>query len=384
MATTILMRMGENVKKIVTIIGARPQFVKAAAVSGLLRGRFREVLVDTGQHYDYGMAGVFFEELAIPKPDYELGAGSGTHGEQTGKMLAGIEPILTKEAPDAVLVYGDTNSTLAGALAAAKLRVPVFHIEAGLRSYNRAMPEEINRVLADHISALLFAPTTAAVDNLLLEGIKNGVFQVGDVMYDAVLRFMKLAEQSCRLGSFDVASGGYYLATIHRAENTDSFERLQSIVNGLADMRETVVLPVHPRTRKQLQAFGLYDRLAAATAVRLIEPVSYLEMLLLEKHAKGIITDSGGVQKEAYFAGVPCFTLRDETEWTETLEYGWNRLVNPLRESVAAAIAAFERPAGKPDVYGDGNSAGKIVETIDAWFGMRAAGRLPQMAGNAS
>jgi len=363
-------------KKIVTVVGARPQFVKAAAVSDVMRTGFKEILVDTGQHYDYKMSGVFFEELQIPKPDYQLGVGSGTHAYQTGTMLIGLENIMMQESPDAVLVYGDTNSTLAAAMAAAKLHIPLFHVEAGLRSYNKRMPEEINRVMADHTSALLFAPTETAVDNLRLEGLTEGVFQVGDVMYDAVLKYMDMAERKHDLKSFGVHAQSYYLATIHRAENTDNRDRLQAIVEGLAQMTAPVIMPIHPRTRKQLEQYGLYEQLADTRNIQMIEPVTYLEMLLLEKHAKGIVTDSGGVQKEAYFAGVPCFTLRDETEWTETVRLGWNRLINPLTEPLKDAIDSFRVPEGRPQVYGDGDTAANIVGHMLAWFGLPSIRRV--------
>ncbi|MDQ0254471.1 UDP-N-acetylglucosamine 2-epimerase (non-hydrolyzing)/UDP-GlcNAc3NAcA epimerase [Evansella vedderi] len=354
-------------KKIVTIVGARPQFIKVAPVSRELRKSFQEVLVDTGQHYDYKMAGIFFEELKIPKPDYNLGVGSGTHGKQTGEMLSRIEEVLLKEKPDAVLVYGDTNSTIAGALAASKLHIPLFHIEAGLRSYNKKMPEEVNRVLTDHISNLLLAPTDTAIKNLEKEGIVEGLHQVGDVMYDAFLYNLELANRQTSVKN--ITNGKpYYLATFHRAENTDMKERLEAIFSSLKKLREQVILPLHPRTEKKLKEFGLYDSVMQSPNIKVIEPVSYLEMILLEKDATGIITDSGGVQKEAFFANVPCFTLRDQTEWVETVNSGWNRLVNPILEELHHVIHATNKPNKSEKFYGNGQAAFKISKIIDNFF----------------
>lgn len=345
--------------KIVTVVGARPQFVKAAPVSQQVRKAHTEVLLHTGQHYDYLMSEVFFRELGIPAPDYNLGVGSGGHGQQTGEMLARIEEVLLQERPAGVLVYGDTNSTLAGALAAAKLHIPVAHVEAGLRSFNREMPEEINRVLSDHISDLLFCPTATAAANLAREGIAAGVHQVGDVMYDAVRQGLAAATRQVleRLG---LAPRGYLLATIHRPSNTDDPAVLAEIVGALGDAGETVVLPAHPRTQKALRAAGVVP----AANVRLTEPVSYLDMLALERDARMVLTDSGGVQKEAYWLGVPCVTLRGETEWVETVEAGWNLLVGNDRARIAAAVHGF-RPAGeRPPVFGDGHASERIAELL--------------------
>lgn len=324
--------------KVISIVGARPQFIKCAPVSRELRRVAREVLVHTGQHYDDSMSGVFFRELGLPEPDYHLGVGSGTHGQQTGEMLRKIEEILLKEQPDVVLVYGDTNSTLAGALAAAKLHLRIVHVEAGLRSYNRRMPEEINRVMTDHLSDLLLCPTETAVENLLLEGVTKGVHLVGDVMYDALLDSVERAKQtSAVLERLGLESGQYLLATIHRAENTDQLSRLEGIMTAflsLADSGRTIIFPVHPRTRKQLKklSFNHPERLL------MIDPVSYLEMVLLEANAQLIATDSGGIQKEAYWLGVPCITLREETEWIETVDSGWNRLVCADAQSIVKAV----------------------------------------------
>ncbi len=326
--------------KILTVIGARPQFIKAFIISRQLRRHHTEILVHTGQHYDYEMSQVFFDQLEIPAPDVNLNVGSGNHGAQTGAMLAGIEEIILREKPDWMLVYGDTNSTLAGALAAAKLHIPVAHVEAGLRSFNRRMPEELNRVLTDHISDLLFCPTDTAVSNLAAEGITRGVYQVGDVMHEALLFARDRASStSCILQSLGLVPGGYLLATVHRAENTDATKRLAGIVEALNAAESTVILPVHPRTRKILGAAGLGD---FNRHVRMIDPVSYLDMVTLEQNAKVILTDSGGVQKEAFWLGVPCVTLRNETEWVETVHLGWNKLAGADPQAIIQAVQEFQ------------------------------------------
>lgn len=358
-------------KKILTIVGARPQFIKLAPVSRELRKQYKEIIVNTGQHYDYNMAGVFFEELNIPKPDYDLGVGSGSHGKQTGDMLAKIEEVIFEEQPDAVLVYGDTNSTLAGALSASKLHIPLFHVEAGLRSYNKRMPEEVNRVLTDHISNLLFCPTEHAINNLKKEGITENAISVGDVMYDAVKYNIQIAEQNYSLSKFNVEKGLYILATIHRAENTDDKARLEAIFTSLSRLTNTIILPLHPRTQRLLKEQGLFHIIESSNNIKIIEPVSYLEMLLLEQNAMGIITDSGGVQKEAYFAKVPCFTLRDQTEWVETVEVGWNMLVNPITQDLAELVKETNMPSYKENLYGDGHASSKIVEQIDHFFNVK-------------
>lgn len=354
--------------KLLTIVGTRPQLVKVAAVSRELRKEFNEILVNTGQHYDYNMAGIFFEQLNIPKPDYDLGVGSMSHGRQTGNMMIKIEEVVEKENPDAVIVYGDTNSTLAGALVASKLHIPVIHIEAGLRSFNKKMPEEINRVMTDHVSELLFAPTEVAVENLKKENIVQGVYQIGDVMYDAVLYNVAIAEKKYSLNDYGLQPKEYVLGTIHRAENTDSEERMNAIINALINLEDIVFLPLHPRTRGKLEEYNLLNKLSNAKNIILSEPISYLEMLLLEKNAKAIVTDSGGVQKEAYFAKVPCFTLRDETEWIETVEVGWNRLVNPINEDLALIIKNFNTGKYQEDLYGDGKAGEKITKIIKNHF----------------
>jgi len=331
--------------KIVTIVGAMPQFIKAASVSRAIRDhndreknpRITEVLVHTGQHYDHGMSQIFFDELDISEPDLNLVMGSGSHGWQTGQMLVRIEEVLLEEKPDYVLVYGDTNSTLAGALAAVKVNLPVAHVEAGLRSFNREMPEEHNRVIADHCSDLLFCPTQTAVDNLAREGIINGVHLVGDTMYDAALQFAARArKRSTILNDLELEPKAYLLTTIHRPYNTDITENLQNILSAFAEIGEVIVFPVHPRTQKKI--VELEDRFQHdLTNIKMIEPVGYLDMLALEENARLILTDSGGMQKEAYFFGVPCITLRPETEWIETVESGWNVLGGSETESILAA-----------------------------------------------
>ncbi|MEG9296030.1 UDP-N-acetylglucosamine 2-epimerase (non-hydrolyzing) [Mangrovibacillus sp. Mu-81] len=352
------------VKKIVTVIGTRPQFVKAAAVSRELRNQFNEILINTGQHYDHNMSSVFFEELKIPLPDYNLEVGSGSHGKQTGEMLALIEEVLMKEKPDGVLVYGDTNSTTAGALAASKLHIPIFHVEAGLRSFNRLMPEEINRVLTDHLSSLLFSPTTLSVGNLRKEGITRGVYNVGDIMYDAVLFNGKLSKDSFNLEEHGLKPKEFILSTIHRAENTDDNERLAAIFKALMSIEQKVLLPLHPRTKKKLTDIGLLREVEEAQNILLLDPLSYLEMLYLEKNANYIVTDSGGVQKEAYFMQVPCITLRNETEWVETVEAGWNVLVDPIKTDLKKVIKTFSPENYIDNLYGDGQAGKKMVRTM--------------------
>jgi UDP-GlcNAc3NAcA epimerase len=352
-------------KKLLTVLGARPQFIKAATVSRAISERewLSEVLVHTGQHFDANMSDVFFEELAIPAPDYHLGVAGGGHGAMTGRMLERLEEVLEKEAPDWVLVYGDTNSTLAGALAAAKLHIPVAHVEAGLRSFNRRMPEEVNRVLTDHASDLLFTPTDTATANLGAEGVDaRCIHQVGDVMFDAALFYGQRAEERSRvLTDHGLERGGYVLATVHRQENTDDPERLRAIFEAFQTVarERPVVLPLHPRTRARLEEAGL---LHLTQGLTILPPVGYLDMVMLERTAAVIATDSGGVQKEAYFHGVPCVTLREETEWTELVELGWNRLVVPGLRNIAEVFSAamdVNGRAGSP--YGEGDAAVRIV-----------------------
>jgi UDP-GlcNAc3NAcA epimerase len=347
--------------KVVTVVGARPQFIKCAPVSRELRKEHTEILVHTGQHYDYGMSDVFFEELAIPEPDYHLGVGSGNHGEQTGKMLAEIEKVLIAEKPDRVIVYGDTNSTLAGALAAAKLHVPVAHVEAGLRSFDRRMPEEINRVMTDHLSDLLFCPTPTAVENLRAEGIIEGVFLVGDVMADALHYNRERAERQSRiLDSLGLEPKSYFVLTVHRASNTDDREAMASILSAVGETDMPVIFPIHPRTSKCLEEHGLADSVPAN--VRLLEPLPYLDMLRLMVGAHRILTDSGGIQKEAYMLGVPCITLRDKTEWVETIHDGWNVLTGSERSAIVRTIQIGDPVAPQCELFGIG--ASKRIVTL--------------------
>jgi UDP-GlcNAc3NAcA epimerase len=359
---------------LITVVGARPQFVKAAALCRAVsawnetdpRVRFRHDLLHTGQHYDEKLSQAFFDQLDIPAPARNLGVGSGPHGQQTGRMLEALEAECQQRQPDWVIVPGDTNSTLAGGLASAKLHIPVAHIEAGLRSFNRAMPEEINRILTDHLSDLLLCPTDTAVENLRKEGITRGVHQVGDVMYDAVLFYQARAEESSTvLRELALETGAFYLATIHRAENTDAPDRLSAILAALGELSRPVVLPLHPRTKNILEQRGV----SLPSNVRAVPAMDYLDMLMLQKHARAVLTDSGGVQKEAYWMGTLCVTLRDQTEWTELVEAGVNRLAGADRHAIVEAVDEIEASGEKfPDstreLYGDGNSARHILEVL--------------------
>lgn len=372
--------------KLVTVIGARPQIIKAAALSRAIRrsGKpVREIIVHTGQHYDANMSEVFFSELEIPEPDYNLGVGSGTHGKQTAQMIAGLEDILVKENPDWLVVYGDTNSTLAAAVAGSKLGVPIAHIEAGLRSYNKSMPEEINRILCDHVSTLLFSPTPTGYTNLLKEGFKEnkppyhadnpGIFQCGDLMLDNSLYFSKIAEQRTTITeTLGLDKGPFVLATIHRNANTDDSMRINTLFSALVEINEKfnerIILPVHPRTRKmisQLLEESLRSKIEHG-AIELIEPVSFLEMIALEKKASLVITDSGGVQKEAGFFRKPCIILRPETEWIELVESGVARICDADRDKIIEAFAYYRSGVDLnfPDIFGDGNAAGFILDTL--------------------
>jgi UDP-GlcNAc3NAcA epimerase len=349
--------------KILTVIGNRPQFVKAAAVSHRLRAVGEEVLVHTGQHYDDELSRVFFEELALPPPDRDLGIGGGSNTGQTARMLAALEPLVTGERPDALLVYGDTNSTLAGALAGAQSGVAVAHVEAGMRSYDRTMPEELNRVMADHAAALLLCSSERAAETLRRERVEGEVVVVGDVMVDvAHLLAPRARERTDVLDAWGVEPGRYLLATAHRAANVDDPERLERLVALLLAVPGPVVLPLHPRTRARLDAAGLRGRLEDG-GVRLTPPLGYLEFTALLLHARAALTDSGGVQKEAYLAGVPCVTLRAATEWTETVDAGWNVLVD-LDADAAAAALARPLPAERPPLYGDGRAGERVVEAL--------------------
>jgi UDP-N-acetylglucosamine 2-epimerase len=353
--------------RIVTVIGNRPQFVKAAAVSRLLRERHEELLVHTGQHYDDELSRVFFEELGVPAPDRELGAGTGSNTAQTARILAALEPVLAELQPALVLVYGDTNSTLAGALAAAQAGVPVGHVEAGMRSFDRRMPEELNRVLTDHASDLLLCSTETALRNLEREGAAGEAHLVGDVMADVSLAFRDVAEERSRaLEERGLEDGAYLVVTAHRAGNVDDPARLRSLVELIEALPRPLVLPLHPRTHARLEAAALLGRLEAADGIDLAPPLGYLDFLKLARHARAVVTDSGGVQKEAYLLGVPCVTLRAETEWVETVDAGWNVLVDL---DAAAALAALARPlpAARRELYGGGRAAVRVCDVLSSY-----------------
>ncbi|WP_106498260.1 non-hydrolyzing UDP-N-acetylglucosamine 2-epimerase [Lentibacillus sp. Marseille-P4043] len=352
--------------KILTVIGARPQFIKACMLSDHLKSdsTLEEIMVHTGQHYDENMSEVFFKQLKLPKPDYYLGVGSGSHGQQTGKMLIELEKVMIDVKPNLVLVYGDTNSTLAGGLAASKLHIPVAHVESGLRSFNKNMPEEINRVITDHLADWLFCPSHTAVENLKREGIKKGVYRTGDIMYDAVLRFKHHAlQQSTIIEALSLTEVDYYLATIHRAENTDSPERLKSILNAFQQLDMEVILPLHPRTERKINQFGLTEFISSSP-IKIVEPLHYFDMLAVASQAKAILTDSGGVQKEAYMLQVPCMTLRDETEWVETIRSGWNHLVGADSQLIVDTVKSFQVPKQYPQLFGDGNTSKTIIDIL--------------------
>jgi len=368
-------------KKIVTIIGARPQFIKTPLISRELKKFAKEILVHTGQHYDLNMSDIFFKELKIKKPDYNLGVGSESQGKQTAKMLEGIEKVLLKEKPDMVIIYGDTNSTIAGALAAVKLHIPVAHVEAGMRSYNRAMPEEINRVVADHISEILFAPVSSAAKILKGEGITKGVYCVGDVMADLQLELKKNTNQKSRpkadqplagnlkiLEKLSIKPKQYLLATVHRQENTDKKENLSNIIEAFCRIEDTIIFPAHPRTVKYLKDYKLDKIVAASKNIKLIEPVGFFDMIALENNARMILTDSGGVQKEAYIAKVPCITLRKETEWTETVKSGWNQLAAADTAKIVRLAKNFPKPKSHPNFLGDGKAYQKIAKIIKGYL----------------
>jgi UDP-GlcNAc3NAcA epimerase len=349
--------------KVLTVVGARPQFIKAAPVRRALEAAgHTEFLVHTGQHYDDSMSAAHFRDLGLATPDVNLNIGSGTHGEQTGRMLAALEAVMTEQVCDWVLVYGDTNSTLAGALAAVKLRIPLAHVEAGQRSYKRSMPEEINRVLADHASDLLLCATPVAVANLAGEGIRTNVHLVGDVMIDT-LAWMLMSEQgrSDIHARLNLQAGTYLVATVHRSENTDNALRLGAILSALNQLDETVIFPVHPRTRKALAVANWQP----AAHVRLIDPLSYRDMIELERGARLILTDSGGMQKEAYFLGVPCVILRDETEWVEIVEAGWGALAGTDCDRILSTVHSLQPPIARPPLHGDGQAAPRCVAHME-------------------
>lgn len=353
-------KIKKKIMNIVTILGARPQFIKAAPVTKAIHEKgHKEILIHTGQHYDDKMSAVFFRDLELSDPDYNLGVGSGPHGQQTGQMLIRIEKVLLAGKPDWILVYGDTNSTLAGALVACKFRIPLAHIEAGLRSFNREMPEEHNRVLTDHCADLLFCPTQTAVNNLAREGITKGVHLVGDTMYDAVQQFSEIAcRRSTILQDLGLIPKSYLLATVHRPCNTNNPENLRNIINAFIQIEQPIVFPVHPRTRRKIEELKLDWK---NSYLKMISPIGYLDMLCLEQYSKMILTDSGGLQKEAYFYKVPCLTLRKETEWLETVEMGWNKLVGSDPDKIMRAIRENKHGFGEIAIFGNGNAAKRIA-----------------------
>lgn len=352
-------------RKLASIVGARPEFIKLFPVVKETRPAFDHIVIHTGQHYDYKMDGVFFGQLDNAKPDYRLEVGSGTHVYQIAEILRRLESVLLREKPHFVIVYGDTNSTLAGALASAKLGIPLVHVEAGLRSFDRTMPEETNRIVVDHLSEVLLAPTKAAVLNLEREGISAGVWLTGDVNLDATLHFISVAErESTILSELCLQPKRYILTTFHREGNVDNKSRLETIINALAESGEQIVFPIHPRTSRNVREYGLDQTLAGAKNVRVIEPVGFLDMLKLESNAKKIITDSGGIQKEAYVLRVPAITLRENTEWVETVEEGWNILVGTDRERILKAIKEFQPTGASRGLYGNGNAANEICRIL--------------------
>jgi UDP-N-acetylglucosamine 2-epimerase (non-hydrolysing)/UDP-GlcNAc3NAcA epimerase len=354
--------------RVVTLIGNRPQFVKAAAVSAALRESHDEVLVHSGQHYDDELSAVFFRELEVPAPDHELRVGSGPGGEQLGRIMHAFEPVATAAEPDVVLVYGDTNTTLAGALSCARMRVPLAHVESGMRSFDHSMPEERNRVLTDHLSDLRLCSTEVAVTNLEREGITEGVELVGDVMADVALAMAPVAARTSKaLSRLDLQEGGFLLVTAHRAGNVDDPEALGRLVEILLGLPLRAVFPVHPRTRERLAAAGALERLESHDSLTITRPLGYLDFLALLRQATAVVTDSGGVQKEAYLAGTPCVTLRDTTEWTETVELGWNRLVGLDAQQVLAALNGLQPPSARPELYGGGHAARRVVEALGRW-----------------
>jgi len=355
--------------KVMTIVGARPQFIKAAPLSKALRRRHREVLVHTGQHYDFSMSDQFFDQLSIPVPDHNLEVGSGSHAAQTAEMLKRLEPVVLRERPDVMVIFGDTNSTLSGALVAAKLHVPLAHIEAGMRSFNRRMPEEVNRVVADHLSDLHFCSTATAVRNLRREGVSSGVFLVGDIMVDSLRLLRPNAGERLRvLRQFGVKPSRYLFATIHRAENTDHPHNLKAILSAFSSSELPVVFPAHPRTLDRLKAFGLLAGVKRSPVVKLVPPVGYRQSLALQSGARAVLTDSGGIQKEAYILRTPCITVRTETEWVETVKARWNVVVGTDPAMILRAIRSVRRPAAHPDLYGRGDTARRIVACLERNF----------------
>ena len=349
--------------KIISVVGARPQFIKLAILSKELRENHNEIIIHTGQHYDDNMSRYFFEEMQIAKPDYNLNIGSGSHGKQTAEMLIGLEDIFLHQKPDVVITFGDTNTTLATGLAATKLNIPVAHVEAGLRSHNREMPEEINRILTDHISDYLFAPTLTAMENIKSENLYGKPFLVGDVMYDSLLYYGKIAEQNSRiLKNLKLKQKEYILLTLHRPYNVDNIQKLQNIFSALKQTKRFIVLPVHPRSRKMIESTNTI----IPENISIIEPLGYLDFIFLQKHSEKIITDSGGIQKEAYLNGIPCITIRPETEWIETVKAGWNVLVGDKKDQLIENCLHFKPSHNRPRYFGDGNSSKKIISILES------------------
>ena len=349
--------------KIISVVGARPQFIKLAILSKELRENHNEIIIHTGQHYDDNMSRYFFEEMQIAKPDYNLNIGSGSHGKQTAEMLIGLEDIFLHQKPDVVITFGDTNTTLATGLAATKLNIPVAHVEAGLRSHNREMPEEINRILTDHISDYLFAPTLTAMENIKIENLYGKPFLVGDVMYDSLLYYGKIAEQKSRiLKNLKLKQKEYILLTLHRPYNVDNIQKLQNIFSALKQTKRFIVLPVHPRSRKMIESTNII----IPENISIIEPLGYLDFIFLQKHSEKIITDSGGIQKEAYLNGIPCITIRPETEWIETVEAGWNVLVGDKKDQLIENCLHFKPSHNRPRYFGDGDSSKKIISILES------------------
>jgi len=349
--------------KIISVVGARPQFIKLAILSKELRENHNEIIIHTGQHYDDNMSRYFFEEMQIAKPDYNLNIGSGSHGKQTAEMLIGLEDIFLHQKPDVVITFGDTNTTLATGLAATKLNIPVAHVEAGLRSHNREMPEEINRILTDHISDYLFAPTLNAMENIKSENLYGKPFLVGDVMYDSLLYYGKIAEQKSRiLKNLKLKQKEYILLTLHRPYNVDNIQKLQNIFSALKQTKRFIVLPVHPRTCKMIESTNTI----IPENISIIEPLGYLDFIFLQKHSEKIITDSGGIQKEAYLNGIPCITIRPETEWIETVKAGWNVLVGDKMDQLIENCLHFKPSQNRPRYFGDGDSSKKIISILES------------------
>ena len=349
--------------KIISVVGARPQFIKLAILSKELRENHNEIIIHTGQHYDDNMSRYFFEEMQIAKPDYNLNIGSGSHGKQTAEMLIGLEDIFLHQKPDVVITFGDTNTTLATGLAATKLNIPVAHVEAGLRSHNREMPEEINRILTDHISDYLFAPTLTAMENIKSENLYGKPFLVGDVMYDSLLYYGKIAEQKSRiLKNLKLKQKEYILLTLHRPYNVDNIQKLQNIFSALKQTKRFIILPVHPRTCKMIESTNTI----IPENISIIEPLGYLDFISLQKHSEKIITDSGGIQKEAYLNGIPCITIRPETEWIETVKAGWNVLVGDKKDQLIENCLHFKPSHNRPRYFGDGDSSKKIISILES------------------